>query len=162
MSSPVISENIFLLYSFGMGVLITAVYDIFRIFRRVCPHKQFVVSLEDILFWIFCALSVFYLMHTQSNGTLRWFAVLGALAGMFLYKKTLSNLLVKWASLGLSKVWGVCRKILHVCFTPFRFLAKKACKAGRKVKVGGNRFKGHLKKRLTAFVKLLKIALCKQ
>lgn len=162
MSSPVISENIFLLYSFGMGVFITATYDIFRIFRRVCPHKQFVVSLEDILFWIFCALSVFYLMHTQSNGTLRWFAVLGALAGMLLYKKTLSNLLVKWIALGLTKVLGVCRKFLHVCFTPFRFVANKAGKAGKKVEAGGHRLKGYLKKRLTAFVKLLKIALCKQ
>ena len=162
MSSPVISENVFLLYSFGMGVLITAVYDIFRIFRRVCPHKQFVISLEDILFWIFCALSVFYMMHTQSNGTLRWFAVLGALAGMVLYKKTLSNLLVKWISLGLTKILGVCRKFLHVCFTPFRFLAGKARKAGRKVKGSGNRFKGYLKKRLTAFMKKLKITLCKQ
>ncbi len=162
MSSPVISENVFLLYSFGMGVFITLVYDIFRIFRRVCPHKQFVSSLEDILFWIFCALSVFYLMHTQSNGTLRWFAVLGALVGMILYKRTLSNLFVKWIALGLTKVLGVCRKFLHICFTPFRFCKKKMQKAGVKVKTSGRRCGLHLKKKLTAFAKLLKITLCKQ
>lgn len=162
MSSSVSSENIFLLYSFGMGVFITVVYDVFRIFRRVCPHKQFVSSFEDILFWIFCAISVFYLMHTQSNGTLRWFAVLGALAGMLLYKKTLSNLFVKWVALGITKVLGVFKKFFHICFTPLRFCIKKVRKTGIKVKTGGRRCKMRLKKRLTAFAKLLKIALCKQ
>ena len=162
MSSPAISENIFLLYSFGMGVFITVTYDILRIFRRVCPHKQFVVSFEDMLFWVFCAISVFYLMHTQSNGTLRWFAVLGALVGMLLYKITLSNLLVKNISLGLKKVIGVLGKLFRFCFIPVRFVAKKAGFAGKRVKRGGKRIHCHLKKRLTAFVKLLKIAICKQ
>lgn len=162
MSSPVISENLFLLYSFGMGIFITLIYDIFRIFRRVCPHNGFAVSLEDILFWIFCAISVFYLMHTQSNGTLRWFAVLGAMAGMLLYKKTLSDVLVKGISAVLSRVIGFLGKVLHILGTPFRFLGEKSKKAGKRAKEGGKRLKGVVKKRLTAFLKLLKIVLCKQ
>ncbi|MBO5166482.1 MAG: spore cortex biosynthesis protein YabQ [Lachnospiraceae bacterium] len=162
MSSPVISENLFLLYSFLMGIFITFIYDIFRIFRRVCPHKRFAVSLEDIMFWIFCAISVFYLMHTQSNGTLRWFAVLGAMAGMFLYKKLLSDFLVKWVSVGLSKMLGFLGKILHVLGTPFRVLGEKSKKATGRAKEGGKRFGAVVKKRLTGFIKLLKIALCKQ
>ena len=162
MSSPVISENLFLLYSFGMGIFITLIYDIFRIFRRVCPHNGFAVSLEDILFWIFCAISVFYLMHTQSNGTLRWFAVLGAMAGMLLYKKTLSDVLVKGISAVLSRIIGFLGKVLHVLGTPFRFLGEKSKKAGKRAKEGGKRLKGVVKKRLTAFLKLLKIVLCKQ
>ncbi|MGN0431924.1 MAG: spore cortex biosynthesis protein YabQ [Lachnospiraceae bacterium] len=162
MSSPVISENLFLLYSFGMGIFITLIYDIFRIFRRVCPHNGFAVSLEDILFWIFCAISVFYLMHTQSNGTLRWFAVLGAMAGMLLYKKTLSDVLVKGISAVLSRIIGFLGKVLHILGTPFRFLGEKSKKAGKRAKEGGKRLKGVVKKRLTAFLKLLKIVLCKQ
>ena len=162
MSSPVISENLFLLYSFGMGIFITLIYDIFRIFRRVCPHNGFAVSLEDILFWIFCAISVFYLMHTQSNGTLRWFAVLGAMAGMLLYKKTLSDVLVKGISAVLSRVIGFLGKVLHILGTPFRFLGEKSKKAGKRAKEGGKRLRGVVKKRLTAFLKLLKIVLCKQ
>lgn len=162
MSSPVISENLFLLYSFVFGIGITFVYDVFRIFRKLCPHKRFVISVEDILFWIFCALSVFYLMHTQSNGTLRWFAVLGAMAGMLLYKKTVSDFLVKWISAGLLQVLKGIYKIVYILGTPFRFLLKKWKKTGMHVKDGTKRLKGHVKKRLTAFIKLLKIALCKQ
>ena len=162
MSSPVISENVFLLYSLGMGVFITFVYDAFRIWRRVCVHNRFFVSLEDILFWIFCAVSVFYLMHTQSNGTLRWFAILGALTGMFLYKKTISPFFVKWVSTALKVVLNGIKKVLSIIGKPFAFLAKKSRNAGKRAIKSGHRASGFLKKRLTAFLKLLKIVLCKQ
>lgn len=162
MSSPAISENLFLLYSLLMGIFITFVYDIFRIWRKVCTHNAFFVSLEDILFWFFCAVSVFYLMHTQSNGTLRWFAILGALMGMFLYKKTLSPLFVNLMSRVLKSVLGVFKKIFKIIGTPFRFLAKKSKKAGQKMANGSRRAKGFLKKKLTACKKLIKIILCKQ
>ena len=47
------SENEFLLHAFLMGIYITFVYDILRIFRRVIPHKDLMVSLEDLVFWIY-------------------------------------------------------------------------------------------------------------
>lgn len=77
------SENEFLLHALCMGAFITFLYDCLRILRRVLPHGGFLVSLEDLVFWIYCAEQVFLLMYRESNGTLRWFAVLGALAGMF-------------------------------------------------------------------------------
>ncbi len=152
MSGAQVSENVFLLYSLGMGVFITFVYDLFRIWRRVCAHNRFFVSFEDLLFWIFCAISVFYMMHTQSNGTLRWFAVLGALVGMFLYKKTVSPFFVKWVSAGLGFVFRMIGRVLGVIGRPFRFVAKK----------GEHAVTSFVKKRLTAFLKLLKMILCKQ
>ena len=162
MSSPAISENLFLLYSLLMGIFITFVYDLFRVWRRVCTHNAFFISVEDILFWIFCAVSVFYLMHTQSNGTLRWFAILGALTGMFFYKKTLSSFFVNLMSGILKTILKFFGKIFKVIAKPFRFLAGKGKKIGRKMANGGRRTKGFLKKKLTACKKLLKIILCKQ
>ena len=75
-----------MLHAFLMGVFITFVYDILRIFRRVIPHAGFFVSLEDIVFWIYCGTEVFLLMYHEGDGSLRWFAIVGALAGMLLYK----------------------------------------------------------------------------
>lgn len=162
MSSPVISENLFLLYSFGMGIFITFVYDIFRIWRRVLNHNRFFISLEDILFWLFSAISVFYLMHTQSNGTLRWFAVFGALIGMLLYKKTISPFYVKWSSLLLNKIIKLLKKILHIAGKPVKLLEKKGRQTGKQAVSGSRRAAGMVKKRLTAFVKLLKITVSKR
>lgn len=162
MSSPAISENIFLLYSLFMGIFITFVYDIFRIWRRICSHNLFFISLEDILFWAFCAVSVFYLMHTQSNGTLRWFAILGAMVGMLLYKKTISPFFVKWVSLLLNAILKLMRRVLAFLGRPFRFFAQKGKKAGNKAANKGRKAAGFLKKKLTALLKMLKMILCKQ
>lgn len=162
MSSPVISENLILLYSLGMGIFITFVYDILRIIRRVYAHNIILVSLEDILFWIFSAIAVFYLMHTESNGTLRWFAVLGALVGMLLYKKTISPFFVKWVSLGLQKLFAWIGKIMHILLRPFRFLVGKGKKAAAKTANKGKKTAVFMKKKLTDSLKLLKIVLCKR
>lgn len=158
-----VSENVFLLHASLMGVLITFVYDLLRIFRRVIPHSSFFVSLEDLIFWIYCSVKVFLLMYHESDGTLRWFAVLGALGGMFLYKKLLSGLLVKYCSLMLGKLLGIIGKLLGVLMKPLRFLGKKAgAGAGRvtgRVKLLRNRIKRSIKLRLTIFMKVLRINL---
>lgn len=162
MSSLVISENRFLLCSILMGITMTFVYDIFRILRRVWVHNRLMISLEDALFWVVTAVSVFYLMHTQSNGKLRWFAVFGALCGILLYKITLSKYFVKGISFVLKKVVDACKKVLVIIGKPFAFCAKRSRKAGEIALCSARRTKRVLKKRLTAFVKMLKMMLCKQ
>ena len=97
------SENTFLLHALLLGIFITFVYDLLRIFRRVIPHGAFFVSLEDIVFWVYCGAEVFLMMYHEGDGSLRWFAVLGAAVGMFLYKKLISRWFVKYVSLGLGK-----------------------------------------------------------
>lgn len=157
------SENIFLLHALLMGIFITFAYDLLRIFRRVIPHAAFFVSLEDIAFWIYCGAEVFLLMYHEGDGSLRWFAVMGALVGMLLYKKIISGLFVKYASLVLSKVLEALGKILKLLCKPFGFVGRKAGKAVRKA--GGKvhrlmyRIKRAIKNRLTILLKLVKINL---
>lgn len=155
MNSPLIGENQFLLYSIAMGVFVTFVYDLLRILRRVISHNSFFVSVEDLLFWLFCAISVFMMMHRQSNGTLRWFAVLGAMVGMLVYKKTLSGIFVKWVSRILKFLLGwLCK--------PFGLLKKPAAAAGRRGKELVRQSGRFVKKRLTKYKKMLRMILCKQ
>ena len=83
-------EGRFMIHALLAGIVVTFSYDLLRIFRRVIPHKNFVVSLEDILFWVYCGIGVFLLMYYEGNQTLRWFAVCGALVGMCLYLRFVS------------------------------------------------------------------------
>lgn len=107
------NENVFLLHAVLLGVEITFLYDILRILRRVFVHSGIMVSLEDIAFWIYCAEEVFLLMFRESNGNLRWFAVLGALTGMYLYHKTFSPLLIKYVSGLLNSILSPIRRVLR-------------------------------------------------
>ena len=138
-----VSENEFLVHAFFMGIYITFVYDILRIFRRVIPHSRFWVSAEDLGFWMYCGAEVFLLMYRESDGTLRWFAVMGALVGMFLYKKTLGYLFVKYISLALQKMLAILVKFVKWITIPFRIVGKRV---------------GHeLKRGLTSLLKMLKM-----
>ena len=85
MSSQIVEETLFLYHAVLLGVFVAVIYDIIRIFRRVINHNRFFISLEDILYWVFCAWEVFYLLYKESSGVLRWFAILGIAFGMFLY-----------------------------------------------------------------------------
>ena len=137
------NENIFLFYAFLMGIYITFVYDFLRILRRVIPHKKLWIALEDSGFWVYCAVKVFLLMYRESNGNLRWFAVLGALAGILLYRKTVSPLIVKYTALILERCLRTFRKCMRVVFKPLKRVALR----GRR----------SLKKRLTFFAKVLRM-----
>ena len=152
-----------MLHALLLGIFITFAYDILRIFRRVIPHAAFFVSLEDIAFWVYCGAEVFLLMYHEGNGSLRWFAVMGAMAGMFLYKKLISGLFVKYVSLALGKMLEVLGKILRFLCRPLCIVGRKAGntarKAGGKVHRLLHRIKRAIKNRLTIFLKLLRMSL---
>ncbi len=151
-----VSENEFLLHSLIMGVFLLFVYDILRIIRRVIPHDGFWVSVEDLVFWIYCGGEVFLLMYRESNGTLRWFAVIGAMTGMFLYRKLFSPVFVKYMSRLLGKLLEGMGRIV-------KWMCRPVGRAGRKLGKGTRRLLGRqrrfLKSRLTFFLKALKISL---
>lgn len=144
-----------------MGVFITFVYDLLRIFRRVVPHGSFLVSLEDLAFWIYCGAEVFLMMYHEGEGNLRWFAVIGALSGMLLYIKFVSDWFVKYTALILNKILGAMAKVLRWLCRPFGFVSRKAwglCRrtGGRTRRLTG-RLKRNVKRRLTFFWKMLKM-----
>ena len=161
MSQSIIDEVTFLLHSFLMGILITFVYDGFIIMRRQIRHNLFLISVEDLIFWIACAIGVFYMLYEENNGILRWFAVFGAALGMAAYKKSVSPFLVKIITMVIERIFHGLFCILRFLFKPVRFAGGKvrggACAVSKKGKKAGR----CLKKKLTERVNLLKITLCK-
>ena len=154
-------EGWFLLYSVLLGIGITFVYDCLRICRRVVVHGSFWISLEDLIYWIFVSCSIFYLLYCENNGTFRWFAIMGAAAGMFLFKKTLSPAWVKYGSLLFGRIRQLILCIGKLFVSPIRAAGriggKKASALGRKIRLTGR----ILKKRLTVGVKMVKMTLCR-
>lgn len=78
-------ESMILLYSGALGIEVALAYDVFRAIRRVFRCSSFVVALMDLFFWIFTGTRTFYMMHTYSNGTLRWFAIFGTIFVIAIY-----------------------------------------------------------------------------
>ena len=166
MSQDIIMEVNFFINSLLIGVVITFAYDWLLILRKCIRHHIAFISIEDIIFWIACALFVFYMLYRENNGILRWFAVLGATLGMLLYKKLISpifvqvtsDIIIKTFQLLVRPVLYICRKIYALLRKIYMFLRRKSiiyAKKGRKVtKIA--------KKKLTIQARLIRIYLCKQ
>lgn len=63
------------------GNLVYLVYCVIRILRRIIKHNLFWISLEDVMFWVATGFYLFSEIYQASNGTIRWYFVLGVLAG---------------------------------------------------------------------------------
>lgn len=162
MSQDIINEAYFLAYSVAMGIIITFVYDFILIGRQVVRHNLFFVSVEDFLFWAACAVAVFYMLYKENNGILRWISIFGAAFGMLLYKKIIGMRFVKFISVLIRKeIYMVC-KVLGFILRPFRWAAKKISVACRFVYGRVKKVRKYMKKKLTLFLKMLKMVLCKR
>jgi spore cortex biosynthesis protein YabQ len=166
MSQDILQEMNFFLNSLLIGVVITFAYDWLLILRKCIRHNIVIISIEDIIFWIACALGVFYMLYRENNGILRWFAVLAAAIGMWIYKRLVSTIFVTIVSAFIIKtcqflikpVLFICRKILRLIRAILLYLYRKYLFTAKKTK----KIAKLVKKKLTIQLKLIKITLCKQ
>lgn len=63
------------------GNLIYLVYTVIRVVRRLVKHNLFFISLEDLVFWIATGIYLFVKIYQTSNGSIRWYFVIGVLLG---------------------------------------------------------------------------------
>ena len=110
--------------SLGVSILIGGalflLYDIFRIFRRVVPHGNFWIGVEDFFYWLCCTAVVFVMLYRENDGMVRInVMVFGTVFGLL--GKIFGTILLPFRKHG--------KKIIHF----FRKRLKKVCRA---VKIG--------------------------
>ena len=94
--SPVILEELKSAFvSVVYGAWVTVVYDLLRIFRRIVPHGNVFIGIEDFFFWIWTAFWSFSVFYRENDGSIRMYTIIAMGIGMILYHQTFSNLLVK-------------------------------------------------------------------
>ena len=161
MSREIVQELTFFTHSVLMGLVITFIYDWIRVLRKLFRHGTALMSAEDLLFWLVCGISVFYMLYRENNGTLRWFAVLGATMGMFFYKVIVKDVFVNIMSTCLHKIMWFTFRLLQIVLKPLKhlFYAEKTfvLYLGKKLK----KCKEFIKKRLTVCIKTIRMVLCK-
>lgn len=94
MSQVILEELRVAVVAFFSGAVITIVYDVIRIFRRLISHGNFLIGVEDFLFWMWTAFWTFSVLYRENDGNLRMYTLISMAAGMILYHKTLSGLIV--------------------------------------------------------------------
>lgn len=119
-SSGVNVEAHLFVYAALTGVFLIVVYDLLRIFRRVCPHGAFWIGIEDFFYWLFSAIVIFGVLLKENNGVFRWFFVVGMLLGMIIYYFCVGRYFVVIIAMIINKILDVVKKILRVLLKPFK------------------------------------------
>lgn len=100
------------------GMILFGVYDIGKAFREAIHHKNGWVAVEDLFYWIFAALFLFYIFFAFNEGVLRNYVILGSLVGILFYSFFFRNLffqpVLKLFQLS-GKILGVVQKLFHCC-----------------------------------------------
>lgn len=161
MSQDIVQEVTFFSHSVMMGFAITFFYDWILILRRLVKHRGIWISAEDLLFWFICGISVFYMLYWENNGILRWFAVAGAMIGMGFYKGIIGKHFINIMSTIIYKIMWCLLRVIQVVLNPLKRLY---IWVRRYVRIGVQKSKNGqkcVKNKLTVFIKMLKMVLCK-
>ena len=85
-------ELIIFLVSVVPGIMLRLVYRSIGIFRQLVEHSLIFIGAEDLIFWIGAALYVFVQIYHTSDGSIRWYFILGLVFGTLFCEVVLRRL----------------------------------------------------------------------
>ena len=118
-------ETDFFVLSVFCGMGLVWFYDFFRIVRRIFPHGNIWIGIEDICYWGFCTVAVFILLYQKNDGMLRAFCFLGIALGGTIYTFLLSKYMVKICVVVFGTIVRFFGKIFRFMLSPFIKMGKK-------------------------------------
>ena len=85
---------IFLIFALS-GIIISMIFDFFRAIRKTTKTSNFIIYIEDCLFWIISGIILIFEIAKFSYGELRLYIFVGLIIGSLIYFFFLSKWLLK-------------------------------------------------------------------
>ncbi|MGG3560790.1 spore cortex biosynthesis protein YabQ [Neobacillus rhizosphaerae] len=79
----------------GMGSVFGAMFDTYQRFLNRPKRKQWIVFINDLLFWIIQALLIFYTLFMVNDGELRFYIFIALLCGFAAYQSLFKGIYLK-------------------------------------------------------------------
>ncbi|MCI8553739.1 MAG: hypothetical protein HFJ80_02180 [Clostridiales bacterium] len=114
--------NLFL--SCGLGFLLGAYYDVFRVCRLALRSGKRSVFFQDVFFFASSAVITFLFALTVTAGQLRLYLFLGSGAGFAAYYFTLGRVVMKFAGAVIQTVLRLWHLLWTALLFPFRWLGR--------------------------------------
>jgi spore cortex biosynthesis protein YabQ len=100
-----------LLSMIGMGTLFGAMFDTYQRFLNRPKRKQWIVFLNDLLFWIIQAVIIFYTLFLVNNGELRFYIFLALICGFAAYQSLFKGSYLRLLEFTIKTVIAISRLI---------------------------------------------------
>lgn len=104
----------------GTGFLLSVFFDLLRAFRKSKIHAEWAVALEDFLFWLISAGTLFWLVESLNKGVLRFYIFLGCAIGGIFYYLTITKLVFPMFLV----IFKGIRRVLSKCCLIFEIIRK--------------------------------------
>ena len=139
-SETIAGEGSLLLASLCFGAALMMLYDIVRIFRNIVKHGTILMAVEDILYWLLCAVGIFAMLYQENDGLLRWFVLGGVAVGMLLENSLVSPFVMR-IFVRVIRAWlKIIQKMLRFFGRPLKklclFFRKELKKIRKAIKIG--------------------------
>ena len=105
-----------------IGVIISIIFDIFRILRKTFKTPDIITYIEDVIFLIVTGLIILFSIFLFNNGELRLYIFIGISIGIVLYMLFISKYFIKLNVFMINLIKNIIVKILHIILKPIKYL----------------------------------------
>ncbi|MCI8291355.1 MAG: hypothetical protein HFJ25_03785 [Clostridia bacterium] len=113
-----------------IGIIISLLFDFFRILRRVYQTPDFLTIIEDIAFWIISGIILLSGIFILNEGKIRAFLFIGLFTGILFYIITLSKTITK---IGINLLKTLNKIFFNPIFKIIQIISKTIIKLLKKL-----------------------------
>ena len=144
MENTVSVQTIEFLNSALLGIALGVLYDVLKTIRYYIKKGKGITNLFDSIFWIVAVVSLFAFVLVSAGGRMRWYILVGAFCGGFVYRAAASEIVFKV----MRGTVCILAKLLQMCSRPAYLFLKSIrnlfIKTGKRLR---NKKISHKKKR---------------
>ncbi len=115
------------LYFFVVGAFLGVIYDVFKLKREAFGKGSVVLFFDDLLFMAITTLVLVVCVFKVNSGRLRWYELAFTGVGFFVYRKTLSKLVMLLFVFVIKKIKWFVSLLLKPVKRSFGMLYAYAC-----------------------------------
>ena len=134
------------LFMILLGVITGFIYDLIRTLRKIIKHNNFMIQIENFLFWILISTGIFFMILNKNSGQIRGFCIIGVFSGMILYSMlfsfmilkilvSLSNFFMRIILNAIKIIFGPVRLLIKILSGPLNFIKKNLYMLNHYVKI---------------------------
>jgi len=106
------------IYFIIVGIVLSIIFDIFRILRRTIKTSDIVTNIQDILFYIITGIIILFSIFYFNKGQLRVYIFIGIILGTTFYMVFISKYFIK---INVTII-NFIKKILYLLIKPLIFI----------------------------------------
>lgn len=105
------------LWSVVIGAFLALIFDFFRVLRRKGKTRNYIVYIQDIIYWIIVTVIIIMSAFITNDGELRGYMFIGYILGAIIYIASISKIILKISNVALDfiearfiGIWSFCMK----------------------------------------------------